>query len=185
MTIFDDNFWWQFSMTILMTIFHDNLWWQFFWTYFQLVTCDIWDTDYNTGNFWFHDNLCYLTITCDTGQHSQFLRCFTPHLPLTSDCVCRAGRIMLEQHVTCDMWGEKKTKFVFFFFLSNISLMQLHSKEGKENLSQRENKLREPLNIFQRESRCLFFSNLLQYWILNLFTQRLIPVSFIFKGQSI
>ena len=31
-----------------------------------LETCDIWDTD----------NLCYLTINCDTGQHSQFLRCF-------------------------------------------------------------------------------------------------------------
>ena len=25
---------------------------------------------------WIHDNLCYLTINCDTGQHSQFLRCF-------------------------------------------------------------------------------------------------------------
>ena len=25
---------------------------------------------------WIHDNLCYLTIICDTGQHSQFLRCF-------------------------------------------------------------------------------------------------------------
>ena len=24
-----------------------------------------------------HDNLCYLTIKSDTGQHSQFLRCFT------------------------------------------------------------------------------------------------------------
>ena len=23
-----------------------------------------------------NDNLCYLTINCDTGQHSQFLRCF-------------------------------------------------------------------------------------------------------------
>ena len=26
---------------------------------------------------WIHDNLCYLTINCDTGQHSQFLRCYT------------------------------------------------------------------------------------------------------------
>ena len=26
---------------------------------------------------WIHDNLCYLTIKSDTGQHSQFLRCFT------------------------------------------------------------------------------------------------------------
>ena len=24
---------------------------------------------------WIHDNLCYLTINCDTGQHTQFLRC--------------------------------------------------------------------------------------------------------------
>ena len=27
---------------------------------------------------WINDNLCYLTINCNTGQHSQFLRCFTP-----------------------------------------------------------------------------------------------------------
>ena len=25
---------------------------------------------------WIHDNLCYLTIKSDPGQHSQFLRCF-------------------------------------------------------------------------------------------------------------
>ena len=25
---------------------------------------------------WIHDNLCYLPINCNTGQHSQFLRCF-------------------------------------------------------------------------------------------------------------
>ena len=25
---------------------------------------------------WINDNLSYLTINCDTGQHSQFLRCF-------------------------------------------------------------------------------------------------------------
>ena len=24
---------------------------------------------------WIHDNLCYLTINCDAGQYSQFLRC--------------------------------------------------------------------------------------------------------------
>ena len=32
---------------------------------------------------WIHDSLCYLTINFDTGQHSQFLRCFgqvvSPH----------------------------------------------------------------------------------------------------------
>ena len=54
---------WQFFMTILMTIF-DDLWYLRHWLqYWQLRT-------------WFHDNLCYLTINCDTGQHSQFLRCF-------------------------------------------------------------------------------------------------------------
>ena len=26
---------------------------------------------------WINDNLCYLTINCDTGQHSQFLRCLS------------------------------------------------------------------------------------------------------------
>ena len=25
---------------------------------------------------WIHDSFCYLTINCDTGQHSQYLRCF-------------------------------------------------------------------------------------------------------------
>ena len=25
---------------------------------------------------WLHDNLCYLTLKSDTGQHLQFLRCF-------------------------------------------------------------------------------------------------------------
>ena len=40
-----------------MTIFDDIFWWQL--------------------RMWIWDNLCYLTINCDTGQHSQFLRCFT------------------------------------------------------------------------------------------------------------
>ena len=46
-------------------------WWgDLTWPKKTLRCCDIWDTHYNT------DNLCYLTINCDTGQHSQFLRCF-------------------------------------------------------------------------------------------------------------
>ena len=32
--------------------------------------------DQSDEETWIHDNLCYLTINCDTGQHSQFLRCF-------------------------------------------------------------------------------------------------------------
>ena len=30
---------------------------------------------FSTCSTWIHYNLCYLTINCDTGQHSQFLRC--------------------------------------------------------------------------------------------------------------
>ena len=43
---------------------HRDLWHLRYWLkYWQLRT-------------WINDNLCYLTINCDTGQHSQFLRCF-------------------------------------------------------------------------------------------------------------
>ena len=31
---------------------------------------------------WINDNLCYLTINCDTGQNSQFLQCFACFLPV-------------------------------------------------------------------------------------------------------
>ena len=34
---------------------------------------------YRQSRTWIHDNLCYLTINCDTGQHSQFLQCFLLH----------------------------------------------------------------------------------------------------------
>ena len=57
-----------------MTIFVDNLWWQ------QRQSHDLWHLrhwlQFWQLRTWIHDNLCYLTINCDTGQHSQFLRCF-------------------------------------------------------------------------------------------------------------
>ena len=66
------NFWqlWQFLTTLISFDNFDNprdlwllrLWWQFW----QLRT-------------WIHSSLCYLTIKSDTGQHSQFLRCFYAH----------------------------------------------------------------------------------------------------------
>ena len=70
-----------------MTIF--DTFWQFLKTI--LETCDIWDIDYNSDN-WdpeFMAIFVYLTINCDTGQHSQFLRCFIMswfcwHLPRIS-----------------------------------------------------------------------------------------------------
>ena len=37
---------------------------------------------------WIHDNLCYLTINCDTGQHSQFLRCFINNIQFVAIARC-------------------------------------------------------------------------------------------------
>ena len=94
MTIFDDNLWWQF----LMTIFDDNIWWQYliticddnFWWQFLMTIETIFDNWKDSpGDLTFEtlitiltienlnsDNYSYLTINCDTGQHSQSLRCF-------------------------------------------------------------------------------------------------------------
>ena len=41
-----------------------------------LVTFETLITIMTFENLNLHDNLCYLTIKSDTGQHSQFLRCF-------------------------------------------------------------------------------------------------------------
>ena len=53
MTLFDDNFWWQF---LIFSIFFS--------------TCDLWHLrhwlQYWQLRTWIHDNLCYLTINCDT-----------------------------------------------------------------------------------------------------------------------
>ena len=37
---------------------------------------ELWHLRHCQLRTWIHDNLCYLTINCDSGQHSQFLRCF-------------------------------------------------------------------------------------------------------------
>ena len=42
---------------------------------------------------WFHDNLCYLTIKCDTGQHSQFLRCL-----LKDSCIVQCSITRVVSH---------------------------------------------------------------------------------------
>ena len=56
MTIFFDNFWWQF----LMTIFDDNLWWQSLMTIFD-------------DNFWWQFLMTFLTIIFDDNFLWQFL----------------------------------------------------------------------------------------------------------------
>ena len=104
LTIFDNfgKFWqfWPFLQfftifTILKFIYNFD----YLWHFLQFLTIlTIIDNSYNCfyhfdnwkdnpGDLWhlrqffqlrigIHDNLCYLTVTCDTGQHSQFVRCF-------------------------------------------------------------------------------------------------------------
>ena len=100
--IFDNfvNFcqFWQFLTILTILTISDNFYnCQFFWIFLTTSdNCDSLDNfDPNDKDnpsdlwhlrhrlqfwqlrTWIHDNLCYLTIKSDTGQHSQFLRCFT------------------------------------------------------------------------------------------------------------
>ena len=77
---------WQFLKTKTISDNFDNL--RQLWLF--LTTLTISDNFDNPGDLWLlrhwlqfwqlrtwiHDSLCYLTIKSDTGQHSQFLRCF-------------------------------------------------------------------------------------------------------------
>ena len=76
---------------------------------------------------WIHDNLCYLTINCDTGQHSQFLRCF----PFQGLFIQWILSIWTPSPTTID--EQLLTKFSFFFFSSSevlysIGLFNLDTK---------------------------------------------------------
>ena len=99
-----NNFWkfWQIlTFLIIFTIFYNLYNFNLVFQFWQLTTID--DNFHNSDNCfchfdnwkdnpgdlwhlrhwlqfwqlrtWIHDNLCYLTVNCDTGQHSQFLRC--------------------------------------------------------------------------------------------------------------
>ena len=63
---------------------------------------------------WIHDNLYYLTIKRDTGQHSQFLRCFYSayHFPV----------------VTCHLWQPViKQKHYSPFYLTSVKVWQVNT----------------------------------------------------------
>ena len=70
LTIFD-NFW-QFSQFRQLLL----PFWQLKRQSWTLVTFETLITILTIENL-NSDNLCYLTINCDTGQHSQFLRCLS------------------------------------------------------------------------------------------------------------
>ena len=90
---FDQTCWWQFLMTISMTTFDDNFWWQFLMTIFldlfQLVTCDIWDTDYNTDNWEPGFMTIFVTwqliVTLDNICNSCDVLCVVPDTHLDTD----------------------------------------------------------------------------------------------------
>ena len=50
---------------------------------------------------WIHDILCYPTINCDTGQHSQFLRCFYqyPTFKLFNDILQNSCRPLISAYL--------------------------------------------------------------------------------------
>ena len=51
---------------------------------------------------WIHDNLCYLTIKSDTGQHSQFLQCLS--FLSTWVCLCVCVRVCVWVGGSADTW---------------------------------------------------------------------------------
>ena len=63
-----------------------------------------------------HDNLCYLTIKSDSGQHLQFLRCLVWAIEFSSRDDCQKGisfRGLLQNHESArehfapSVWGEE------------------------------------------------------------------------------
>ena len=77
----------SFFLSFFSTFFStfSPLFLKIFSTFYQLFpnffsSCDLWHLrhwlQYWQLRTWNHDKISYLTINCDTGQHSQFLRCF-------------------------------------------------------------------------------------------------------------
>ena len=80
-----------------------------------------------------HDNLCYLTIKSDTGQHSQFLRCSNismgqnrqiwDHLKEdVKSCVGHAGTHgRVENFAVCEI-----CRFVEMGTIANFTILSIH-----------------------------------------------------------
>ena len=67
---------------------------------------------------WIHDNLYYLTINCDTGQHLQFLQCFVFLLlcPRLFDLKVSLKQKYANHNDACYDVDETDDDLVFFFF---------------------------------------------------------------------
>ena len=67
---------------------------------------------------WIHDNLCYLTINCDTGQHSQFLRCLILWLCVdNTDCL----EIVISYILAASHYSERE--FIFIEYTKKVIQM--------------------------------------------------------------
>ena len=135
MTIFYDNFWWQF-------------WCQFFWTFLQLVTCDIWDTDYNTENWEPGFMTIYVTwqliMTLDSIRNSCNVSDIYCQYICIAKLICifywipsRQNTFSLSQ---VHIWGYKillsQTVPKLFCFISRISSSPMGWDQMKKSLSE-------------------------------------------------
>ena len=135
MTLFHDNFLMNFFWQFLMTIF----WWQYLMTYRQFLTIgktvlETWHLRHwlQLWQLWtcIHDNLCYLTIKSDTGQHSQFLRCFT-----RDALMARFSNVVWNGSTT--QWDTKyffKGKLKNFIFLEQVNSCNVYNLSREHNI---------------------------------------------------
>ena len=70
---------------------------------------------------WIYDNLCYLTINCGTGQHSQFLQCFHSGFFLQNSLLCPTSEALV-----C-------TQFSFKKLIIQLSSSTIFSKHGQKS----------------------------------------------------
>ena len=83
---------------------------------------------------WIHDNLCYLTINCDTGQHSQFLRCLWTSMNFTDISMSFHDLHTLSRNV-CKLFlkSGKWTPPIFSaFIIFMISMFQTKYEKSSE-----------------------------------------------------
>ena len=87
-----DNFWklWQYLTNLTISDNFNNF--RQLSSFLTILTQDLWLLKHWSQFWrlrnWIYDNLCYLTIKSDTGQHSQFLQCFKHRSPRSSERSC-------------------------------------------------------------------------------------------------
>ena len=98
MTIFDDNFWWQF----LMTIFDDNFWWHFLMTIFRLLE--------NFQIFGFFSSDFLKILWPDTWHLRHWLHCWQLRTTILTITLWPLNKEWQWQHSQCFhiLWTEEE-----------------------------------------------------------------------------